>query len=224
MSNRLAIGIVAHARTELGVATVDGLIKNLRFDGEIGYYLGDDSGVYESAQAVINALAKSTWYHIGVHCEDITPGTYFCGASWNITLKQCLKWSDVVLWMEDDWELRKELDVTKYVKLLREYDKVGMIRLGHMAVGSDLHSVGWDGTHYLRYLKTTQYAYSGNPHLRHQRFVDAYGFFATDVNPGNLELDYDYKFHKTEGPEIWWPVDIGGWGVFGHIGTEKSYE
>lgn len=224
MENKISIAIVTHDRERYAIPTAMGLLRNLKSEAYIGYYIADDSGNHESTQRVVDCFNGSGWHCIGIHSEDMTPGTYHCGPSWNLALRQCYEWSDVVLWMEDDWELRQELNVDKFVRLLRTFDKVGMIRLGHMAVGSNLYSVGDGSTHYLQYRRTTQYAYSGNPHLRHKRFVDAYGYFSETLNPGDVELDFDARFRAKEGPEIWWPIELGGWGVFGHLGTHKSFE
>lgn len=99
-----------------------------------------------------------------------------------------------------------------------------MIRLGGLAVGNTVEIVGYNGVHYLNYLRGRQYCYSGNPHLRHRRFSEAYGMFAEDRNPGDIELAMDASFQaKTDGPMIWRPADIPGWGIIGHMGTDKSW-
>jgi len=131
--------------------------------------------------------------------------------------------SEIVLWLEDDWELSRPLDITPYVKLLMENEKVGMIRLGHLAINLNMTSMGHDGIHYLQMWRNMQYGFSGNPSLRHRRFADAYGPYNEEVGPGDTELDYDTKWRNISGPEIWWPVDLGGWGIFSHIGEEQSY-
>ena len=98
------------------------------------------------------------------------------------------------------------------------------MRLGTLAVGNTVEIVGYDGVHYLKYSREQPYAYSGNPNIRHARFTRAYGMYAEDKNPGEIELDFDWRFRHTPGPEILRPAEINPWGAFGHIGESKSYE
>jgi len=219
-----SIAIVAHNRPNLAARTVKSICEYLEPNNSVFWYIGEDSGNKEVISAVLDCLAVYGFDHFSYHCEDMSPNNYHCGNSWNLALKMAHQKSDVVLWMEDDWELRHSLDISAYLSLLRENNNVGIVRLGHMPVGSALFSVGYKGIHYLRFEKTTQYAYSGNPHLRHKRFVDSYGYFSEKLNPGNIEVELDGRVRGKSGPEIWWPIDLGGWGVFGHIGKEKSYE
>jgi hypothetical protein len=125
--------------------------------------------------------------------------------------------------MLDDWKLMRDLDIEPYVRMLHERPDVGMVRLGGLPVGLDLHSVGHGGIHYLNVLRSTSYQYSGNPSLRSVRFARAYGPYPEDKNPGDTEIAYDARVRSIEGPAIWWPVDLGGWSVWGHIGTQQSY-
>ena len=133
----------------------------------------------------------------------------------------------VLAWLEDDWELRRDLDLTPYARLLAQHDDVGMVRLGHLAIDLDCRTVGYDSVHYLSILPTTNYQFSGNPSLRHRRFWEAFGEYPEGLNPGNTEIAYDAQIRNvglnTNAPRIVWPVDIGGWGVFAHIGEVKSY-
>lgn len=221
----LAIVLVTYRRTREAVITVKSVAENLDYPKELrGFYVADDGSPREHVDAILGELNSQGEKVIGFHNEKYSPGTYFCGKGWNIGLYQGHQFSDVVLWLEDDWHLDRRLDLRPYVRLLLERMDVGAVRLGGLAVGSDVHIVGHDGIHYLRYERSTQYAYSGNPLLRHTRFLDFYGWFHEERNPGNIELDMDSKFREAHGPDIWRPVDLGGWGVFGHIGTEKSWE
>lgn len=222
---KLSIALLTCQRTEIALRTVLGIINYLDYEGATGWYIAVDSDNYDHAMKITETLAEHGQHLIGQHCQKFVPGTTHAGASWNLALKECMDWSDFVLWMEDDWILPEKLDIHPFIDLLVEREDIGMVRLGGMAVGSDLHSVGYDGIHYLEYLDTQQYAYSGNPHIRHKRFVEAYGYYTTDRNPGEMELDMDHAVRSKEEPKpkIWWPMTLGGWGVFQHVGKEKTF-
>jgi hypothetical protein len=113
----------------------------------------------------------------------------------------------------------------RYVKLLQEHTEVGIVSFRILSIGADVRTVGWDGEIFLKYLRTTQYAYSGNPHLRHARYTTHYGWFAEDRNPGLIELHQDdqYRLDVKGGPEIWRPAMLDQWGGFHHIGQDKTW-
>ncbi len=218
----MAICLLTATRTEYAVRTAKSIAENLKYPN-LAWYLAGDGASDEHMEAIRTALDQRGAKVFGEHIEKLGPGP-----SWNLGVERSLERCPLVFWAENDWELQNELDVTRYVKLLMEKPEVGMVRLSYMAINLDLYSVGHDGTHYLRMQKSTQYAYSGNPSIRHRRYFTAYPWYPTaaDVNPGDCEIWHDEEFRKKEGPEIWWPLDLphGGWGGgFGHIGQEQSY-
>ena len=230
----LGIVMVTYKRTNLAVETVRSFSENLVYPKELRqWYIADDGSPAEHVKAITDELDKHGEKLYGFHNEKFGTG-YNAGLGWNRGLLKGHEISPVVLWLEDDWELRQPLDVTPYVELLMADDvklpdgtpvDVGMVRLAHLAIGSKVMIVGYRGRHYLNYLKETQYAYAGNPHLRHRKFSEAYGMFVEDRNPGEMELAMDAAFQaKADGPLIWRPADISGWGIIGHLGMEKSWE
>jgi hypothetical protein len=221
----LAIVMVTFQRTREAVITLKSVCENLEYPREKrGWYIADDGSSADHMNAIFKELmevqGETLWDH---HSQKFKPGTHFCGMGWNIGLRKAHQYADIVLWLEDDWHLDRRLDIRPYVQLLEERSDIGIVRLGGLAVGSDVHIVGHNGIHYLQYQRSTQYAYSGNPLLRHKRFLDAYGWFHEERSPGEVELDMDAKFRQAPGPEIWRPADIPGWGIFGHIGTDKTW-
>lgn len=224
---RLSICMVTYRRTEQAVRTLQSLLAHLGYPKELrSFYIGDDGSPKEHVDALLKVLEGENM--LGYHNERVRlPGhenTYHAGPGWNRTMGIGYQNSDYVLWMEDDWELIRDFDIIPYVILLAERQEVGMVRLSNLAVGNTLKIVSHNGIHYLEYLRGQQYAYSGNPHLRHARFTVACGWFCETCSPGEMELDYDYRFQTTENPPaIWRPADIPGWGIFGHIGAEKTW-
>lgn len=220
----LAIVMVTYKRTDLAVRTVKSFSENLVYPKELRkWYIADDGSPVEHVGAIFRTLERHGEELYGYHNEKFGQGTN-AGWGWNHAMVKAHQVAEIILWLEDDWELQRPLEIVKYMELLRDREDVGLIRLGHLAVGSDVHIVGYDGVHYLRYERSTQYAYSGNPHLRHRRFSEYYGMFAEDRNPGEMELAMDAAFRaRKDGPQIWRPADIPGWGIIGHLGTEKTW-
>jgi len=238
---RLAILLLTYKRTEYALRTIKALCDNLDYHPR-AWYIADDGTEGDHVQQLLDELALHNENLIGYHSERFSPHT---GIGWNRGLGACYQYTDYVLVLEDDWVLsgnfdmdakkhpgkfkispylnNGKFDLHPYIEMLAEREDVGLVRLGGAAVGNTVKIVGYKGHHYLHYLKQDAYAYSGNPQIRHARFIRAYGWYSEDErNPGELELDYDWHFRHTEGPEIWRPFDIPGWGIFHHIG-EKRY-
>lgn len=222
----LAIGMVTYKRTAEALKTIRSTIKNLNYPQElIGFYLADDGSDEKHHTTLLKELAKHDIRVIGEHNERFREeSNYNCGKGWNKGLGICHQYSEFVLWLEDDWNLERPLDLVPYVTLLRDREDVGIVTFRILSVGAEVRTVGYNGEIFLDYQKTTQYAYSGNPYLRHGRFTRKYGWFAEDRSPGHIELDMDDRFRLSEnGPAIWRPVNLSIWGGWSHIGTEKTW-
>lgn len=217
--------MVTFNRTDLALRTIRGLGQYLAYPKEkVAFYIADDGSPREHVDAILHEVIVNGFTVLGYHNQKFLPGTFFPGKGWNLALATAHKKSPFVLWLEDDWELRRPLAISPYLRMLHDLENVGVVRLGHLAIGSDVRIVGYSGIHYLEYLRSTPYAYSGNPHIRHVRFSDACGLFREDRNPGDIELEQDQVFRSNPNiPAIWRPADIPGWGIFGHTGTEKTW-
>lgn len=226
---KISILFLTYKRTVEALTTINATCKNIVYPKElISFYVADDGSPKEHMDAIIETIKNNGVSLLGFHNERIrdfgNESTYHSGIGWNKGLMACHVNSAIVMIEEDDWELRQPLDIRPYVRLLEEREDIGIVRLGHLAVGSTVEIVGYDGIHYLEYMRGRQYCYSGNPYLRHRRFSEDYGMFAENLNPGEMELAMDAAFQaKTDSCKIWRPADIPGWGVFGHIGTEKTW-
>lgn len=219
---RVALCFLTYQRTEYALASIHSICDNLIY-GSLGWYVADDGSSHLHYSSVMDAIAERGVILFGSHHEKMG-----AGASWNRAIDEALKVADIILWIEDDWTLDIKLDIHPYVKLLLERQDIGMVRLGYLAVGLKCEVMGYDGIHYLKMSRETQYAYSGNPNLRHRRYFDTYPRYPTDKNPGECEVwhDYDFREGKPSGPDIWWPANLPncGWGGgWRHIGTVQSY-
>jgi hypothetical protein len=220
MKNQLSIIIQTYQRTDYATRTVRAACLHLIHDGPTNWIVADDGSKPGHVEMILAEIA--------LHCPggsvEVSSGRRSYGRTANEAAALADKKGPVSLWLEDDWELRRDLYLTPYVDLLNGHGSLGMVRLGHLPVGLDAQSVGFDGRMYLEILNTRQYMFSGNPHLKHARFMDHYGPYPTDRNPGDTEIEYDSLVRKGgNGPRIVWPLSIGDNPLFAHIGEVKSY-
>jgi glycosyltransferase involved in cell wall biosynthesis len=202
-------------RTEYAVRTIRAARQNLKYPN-LAWYLADSGSTQEHHDICVTELDGANIF--GSHYQTTSPGR-----SWNMASDKIFEKSNFLFRLEDDFELNRELNIEKYVKALVERVDWGLVRLGGLPVGLDCKTVGHDGVHYLWMLRSAQYAYSGNPLIMHKRFWERYRYYDENQNPGNCEIKYDELFRSSPGSEIVWPVEIGGWGCFGHIGERQSY-
>lgn len=240
---KLSILFLTCNRTEFALLTLQSTMKNLLYPKDlVTFYIADDGSSPEHFKAVKECIESNGFGIIGYHNKKIRhegqEDTYNAGLGWNLGLGICHQNTDYVLVLEDDWNLDEPFEITPYINLLRENEKVGLCSFRILSVEADVHTVGYNSEIYLRYDSTTQYAYSGNPHIRHARYTKHYGWFAEDRNPGLVELHQDdlYRYREIEdgkmllreendgSPQIWRPYEINQWGAWKHIGSEKTWK
>ena len=212
----VTIILQTYERTEYALATIRSHLKHLKYAGPLVWYVADDGSRQEHVEAVLDAIGPTAEVR-DCHSRPLSYGGSV-NRGWDAAR------GSVSYFLEDDWKLCRDLDITPYVRLLMEVEEVGMVRLGHLPVGLLADSRGHDGRMYLNIHKQTNYQFSGNPHLKHDRFGFAYGPYPEGLNPGKTEITYDYRIRTTNGPSIWWPLAIGDNPYFAHIGAVQSYE
>lgn len=217
----VAIVLLTYERTGYALRTIESALQNLLYGRPFFWIIADDGSTPRHFDAVQGAISADD--------QGNGPTSAFSQKQgYGRMANQAIRIAEengcpITFFLEDDWLTERPFDITPYVQLLMEHDDIGMVRLGHLPVGLEAESMGWDGRMYLEIKKSRQYCYSGNPHLKHRRFFEHYGMFPEDRNPGDTEIFYDWIVREHDGPKVVWPLAIGDTFPFGHIGMEKSY-
>jgi len=218
---KLCIVLITYLRTDMAVRTINGIAEKLDYPKELlSWYIADDGSPKAHMDAIFKAVADGGMQLSGYHNEKFP----YCGIGWNYALRKAHAVSEYIMLLEDDWVLKNILDIRPFIWVLKENEKVGIIRLSNLTTDNVLQVVTHRGTHYFQYLRQARFCYSGNPHIRHVRFSEYYGFFDTNKSPGDIEVYYDGKFRwMKDGPNIWRPAELPAWGPFSHIGKERTW-
>lgn len=216
----VSIVITTYLRTQEALATIKALQENLYYVGAWHWVVSDDGSPPEHREAIKEALPPSA--------DIIDVNRAGVGQSKNAALGVAFNHSPYVLLLEDDWQLVQRLDLHPHVAVLRDNDKVGMVRFGYLGGGmiAQLDDLNGPCTPYW-ILKhgSGVYIYSGQVSLRHQRFYKATGMHRTGISPGEEELDMCIRFNAVENaPLIVWPAcfpTAQGCGPFRHIGDNS---
>lgn len=214
----VVILLVTFKRTDYAIATIDALKKNLVYPN-LSWHVADDGSGEEHQQALINAIGDEYNGRRSLTDAGQVGGT---GFNRNVGLSAAFERTSYVLHIEDDWELREQLDLSLYVRVLMEYEGIGMIRFGyieegHMARTVLLCELPW----WLLQKRARGFVFAGHPHLLHKRLHDAYGLYPEGYLPGETEQLFAERVIRMRGPEILYPT-WRPYGVFGHIGTVKA--
>ena len=224
----IVIALLTYERTAEALRTIQGVIKNLDYPRELRtFYIADDGSRPEHIQIILKFLEENQETVCGYHFQSFAQRPA-CGIGWNKAVEVGHQFSDIILWLEDDWELEHKLDIRPYIRLLLERQEVGMISMRGLTDGLRTEVATHRGIHYLEILRNCvpgTMAYSGNPLLRHKRYFDYYGMFTIHTSPGDIEIFYDNRYVRGEphAPEIWRPAALNEWGCFGHIGRERTW-
>jgi hypothetical protein len=217
----IVVIFLTYARTDYALRTLRAATDLLAYPNLL-WYVADDGSSREHIEAVRATLAAATGKVVGEHSERLGYGAS-ANRAWHVAHDH----ADITLWLEDDWVLSRIFNPSYYAQTLLRHDFIGMIRLAHLPVSLRCETMGfYSGGHgavYLKMDRSTPYAFSGNPALRHRRAREAWGAYPEGLAPGDTEVAYDGQIRERGGPCILWPVDIGENGLFGHIGEIKSY-
>jgi len=218
----VAIVLLTYQRTAYALETIQSARKNLIYGRPLYWIIADDGSDEAHFSAVYKAI-EADEQGSGVTFSCFSEKLNYGGIA-NLAVEIANEnGCPITFWLEDDWRTERPFDLTPYACLLAQDDDIGMVRLAHMPTGLEADTIGRHGRMYLHIKKTRQYAFSGNPHLKHFRFFEDYGMYPIGRNPGNTEVFYDHTVRTTEGCKIVWPLAIGDTYPFGHIGEVQSY-
>lgn len=224
MSEHLTVALITYKRTDYAVRTIQALNRCLQYP-RWSWYISDDGSGSEHHNAVHDACLATDHPIIGHHNEAISYGS---GA--NTALQYAFDAGQLVLMLEDDWELTRPMDMWKWAALLMERPDIGMVRMGYLNNGLSGTLIDHKGSLYWNLDDTESkhhsiMAFAGHPALIHQRYFDSYGTYPEKWQPGETELRMAWQFAATPvGPAIVWPAELGAAGPFAHIGGVQSYE
>lgn len=210
--------IITYKRLPLALATIKS-VKEMVDYPNIGFHIADDG----SGEDYVNRLAQEIGGNYSITVSNAARGGV--GKNMNLGIAACLGRADFWLHLEDDWALKRRLDLRPCVQLMIDNQTIGMIAMGNLIAGLKAESMAGANKLWWKYTKLCQtYVFNGNASLRHRRFHQAYGQYKEGLSPGQTELGYCWQFNHITGPDIVWPAWISCEESFKHIGDHQSYK
>ncbi len=214
-------------------------------DGTDGFYVGElhDWMIEVSPEScgVPDSYPRTTY--------TITPRKGW-GTNVNTALREVK--TDYVYFTEDDYVLKRDMDLMAYVAAMEEAPAIGMMRFGIAghALTCHLNEIdirkwdpiyedneglsqyrGYGGTGKLNTWVVDKgfshgpysfYLYSNRPHLKHRRFHEAYGYYVEGQTLANTEHAMNHQFRQ--GPEVPYIACPANWTLwhYDHIGVSRQ--
>ena len=216
----LAILIPTFRRAPIVQRTVDLILSNLRYQGQIDIYVGDDSQDQETRSRLFGYPAT----HI------VETGGRGLGANLNQLLLATDPTHKMLFQMDDDHHLIAQLDLTPHAdKLIRETN-AGWIQCMINAGGNEHwdisdYSLRGDDLRHWRIMPDSpcKFLASNQPHIKHRRVHNHYGLYAEGGKTWHQETEFNERvqaMHKADpnSPRFYMPVEAYGFKYWRHVG------
>jgi hypothetical protein len=232
MHERIAVVLLTYggtpARQHYARITTESLLENLRYDGPLIYHIADDGSpdehlrqlalTFQNSAAAANLLPTLT----RTHHEGY-------GANYNLAMGHVHAIADIIMPIEDDWELVRPLDLGPLVETLRE-PRYGCIRLGYLGFTDELRGtlVDTPARKMLLFDPTSpeKHVFVGHPRIETVEWQRSVGPWPVGLGPGATELAVCGRPEARRG--VLWPLEVvpqlEPGELFGHIGTVASTE
>lgn len=211
---------IASPRAKYAETTLRAVLDNLEYSGPVSVHIADDGSPPEHREK----LADIAGGHPRVQGVTVTNSERRgYGASYNLATQVVHLWADVVLPLEDDWELREKLNVDGHIQSLME-GPIQCIRMGYLGFTQDLRGVlgRQNGQIYLLLDPESpeRHVSAGHPRLETVRYERQIGPWIEGVDPGMTEHLWCGRPDARTG--VAWVMNSPLDGFFKHIGTQQA--
>lgn len=208
----LTVNRLSYAKTTLYSA-----LENLHYSGIMSLHIADDG----SPPGYLEELLK---IDPDASVTNSERGGY--GKNFNLALQVVHAKAEIILPLEDDWELMKPLYLDDLVEALLE-NQFGCIRMGYIGWTQELRGklVSAANRHYLLFDPTSEepHVWTGHPRLETRGWQRSVGPWPEgNYDPGTTEFMVAARPEARQG--VVWPLDLvtPSGNLFAHIGTVTS--
>lgn len=217
----IAIILLTYDRMAVARRTLEALAANLRAEEPIWLHIADDGSSQEYRDELLE-LGRS---HYGDNVSITNSNRAGYGGNYNKATQIVHKVADLMLPLEDDWELIRELDIGPIAAVLRD-GLLNCVRMGYIGYTDDLRGTFryHGGLHWLELDPESpeKHVFAGGPRLETVAFERAIGPWPERMEQGATELQVIGRPEARRG--VAWPVNLI-WpqgDAFVHIGAVKA--
>ena len=196
-------------------------LQRLSANEPFWFHLADDG----SSQEFRDDIMEIARYRYGDNTSVTNSEGRGYGASYNLATQITHRVGDIILPLEDDWEVVRDFNLDSFAKVLRD-SHFNCIRMGYIGYTDTLRGTFryFDNNHYFEIDPTSpeKHVFAGGPRLETVLFERELGSWPEGLVAGQTELEVIGRKSSREG--IAWPIShIKPYGdLFGHIGSLKA--
>jgi len=196
-------------------------LRNLRADEPLWLHIADDG----SDPAWREELMEKAGEICGERVSLTDAGGSGYGGSYNLATQALHQTADLILPLEDDWELVRELDLDPIAGVLRD-GLFGCVRMGYIGFTQELRAKFLSGRGLLWLAldpaSDEPHVFAGGPRLETAEYERAVGPWLEHEPAGVTEFEVAHRPAARIG--VAWPVDLihPSGGTFAHIGSEQA--
>ena len=220
---RVCICLLTYQRYEYAVRTIRSAIENITYEGELAVHIADDGSEPPYRKDLFDFVGGFEGLAT-VTCSDAQRAGY--GGNFNLAMQTMHSEAEIILPLEDDWELARPLDLTPLVKTLLDANGIQCIRMGYLGWTAELRGklVASNGSQYLLFDHESpeHHVFSGHPRLETVEFEKNVGPWPKGLEAGQTERVVSNYGEARQG--VAWPLDLlpPRGDLFLHIGTVES--
>jgi glycosyltransferase involved in cell wall biosynthesis len=189
----VAILVPTYNRADVCVRTVDLLLKNLSYCGDMHFLVGCD-GTDNTPDKLEDWAAREGVRDRLMVLREPSGGI---GANINRLIERAHMFTDFYVSLDDDHHLIGQISLSRHVEKLRDDRQAGWIHLMMEALG-DEHFDPYkfqgvlDKDHYWRidWDCPERFVMSFRPHIFHHRFIEVMGYLNEGLKTGETEWEY----------------------------------
>lgn len=205
-----------HPRVQYAQQCLYALTRNLHYrEGELLWHIADDGSPSEHVEKLKEIIIRNT----GAEPTISVTGHEGYGANMNHATQVLHPLVDIIMPLEEDWELVREFDISNLALALTEgeavygySESISCIRLGYLGWTNDLggYLVQHAGQTFLRFneefCKET-HVFAGHPRIETVAFEKRVGPWPEGLKAGYTEMEVCKMDAARSG--IAWPLDAG---------------
>jgi len=217
----IAVILLTYNRLRYAQTTLARVAENLQASEPIWLHIADDGSSQQYRDTLLHQAHDL--YGDNVSITDSERSGY--GASYNLATQVVHTLADLVLPLEDDWELTRPFNLDLAAAALRD-GTFGCVRLGYIGCTQELrgsfvsaHGLWWLG---LDPDSPEPHVFAGHPRLEHREWQRTVGPWPEGLAAGETEFVVAHRPQARTG--VAWPVDLvrASGDAFVHIGTIQA--
>lgn len=201
----IVILLLTYDRMEFARKTLESLAENLRTMEDTWLHVADDGSSQEYRDELVELARK----HFGSSVSVTNSERSGYGGNYNAATQLVHHVADLVLPLEDDWELVRPLDVDPIVSVLRE-GVFRCVRMGYIGYTDELWGTlrYHENMHWLELDPESpeKHVFAGGPRLETVAFERAVGPWPVKEEQGQTELLVAGRKEARTG--IAWPIEM----------------